>query len=256
MNREQDVRRVLARLSSIAAAHDATVLAVRHLRKAQGGPATSAGSGATGIGGLARVTLLVAQDPDTEDASVLASVKSNLGPAPASLGFKKSTTILGAGTPSEVPALRLEWTGDRAVTMDELLNTGRKPDGRGNREADRWLQLALRDGPRERGALFLAAQAEGIGARRVQRAAARLNVVQSREGKGDRHRSLWTLPGNPPDTTATRATNSTRSTNADVERVELVERVGEAGAGAPGSPTSDVAIGPTASMKALTPVAA
>ena len=61
MNREQDVRRVLSRLSSIAVAHDATVLAVRHLRKAGGGPATSAGTGATGIGGLARVTLLVAR---------------------------------------------------------------------------------------------------------------------------------------------------------------------------------------------------
>ena len=50
-------------------------------------------------------------------------------------------------------------------------------------------------------------------------------VVQTREGQGDQHRSLWTLPVKSAGGPFTRSTISTRSTIANVERVELVERV-------------------------------
>ena len=87
-HKDQDIRRVLSRLAALADRTGCTVLLLRHLNKAKGGDPLYRGGGSIGIVGAARAGLLVAPDPDDPERRVLASVKSNLGPAPESLAYR------------------------------------------------------------------------------------------------------------------------------------------------------------------------
>ena len=89
-HRDQDVRRVLSRLASVADRTGCTVLLLRHLNKAKGGDPLYRGGGSIGIVGAARAGMLVAADPDDPERRVLASVKSNLGPPPESQAYGSS----------------------------------------------------------------------------------------------------------------------------------------------------------------------
>ena len=89
-HRDQDIRRVLARMAALAEETGAAILVIRHLNKSTGGNALYRGGGSIGIIGAARSGLLVARDPEQEqdgERRVLASTKSNLGPKPESLSF-------------------------------------------------------------------------------------------------------------------------------------------------------------------------
>lgn len=105
-HKDQDIRRVLSRLSAMAEATGCTVLALRHLNKAKGVDPLYRGGGSIGIVGAARAGMLVAADPDadTGQARVLASTKSNLGPAPGSLRYQ----LVDA---DHLGAARVEWLG-------------------------------------------------------------------------------------------------------------------------------------------------
>ena len=62
-HKDQDVRRALAPLASVAQRTGAAVLIVRHLNKAGGGNTPYRGGGSLGIIGAARAGLVVAEDP-------------------------------------------------------------------------------------------------------------------------------------------------------------------------------------------------
>ena len=70
------------------------VLVMRHLTKAMAGRAITAGGGSIGIAGTARSGLVAARNPEDEPRSMLASVKSNLGPKPPSLTYSLKSTEL------------------------------------------------------------------------------------------------------------------------------------------------------------------
>jgi hypothetical protein len=142
---EQSVRRLLGPVATLARETGAAFLLTNHLSKRSGGPALYRASGSIGIMAMARSVLLVAPDPDDQDALVLASTKSNLGPAPVALSYRVKEV-------SGVP--RLEWLEEVGLTPDELLSglDGRK--GRsGNsarskvEEAELFLTQILGKGP-------------------------------------------------------------------------------------------------------------
>jgi len=87
-HKDQDIRRVLSRLSAMADATGCTILLLRHLNKAKGGDPMYRGGGSIGIVGAARAGMLVARDPDDDNVRVLASTKSNLGPEPEALRYQ------------------------------------------------------------------------------------------------------------------------------------------------------------------------
>lgn len=103
-HKDQDVRRVLSRLSAMADETGCTVLLLRHLNKAKGGDPMYRGGGSIGIVGAARAGMLVAADPDDPSIRVLASTKLNLGPPPESLRYHL-VSVDGAGV------ARVEWLG-------------------------------------------------------------------------------------------------------------------------------------------------
>jgi hypothetical protein len=195
-HKDQDIRRVLSRLSALADRTGCTVLLLRHLNKAKGGDPMYRGGGSIGIVGAARAGLLVAPDPDDPERRVLASVKSNLGPAPESLAYR----LVSHG---EHGVARVQWEGQTSHTASTLLAT---PDGDEDRgaatEAEQWLADFLeQQGAAPSKSVKAEAAKVGIKERTLQRAVHSLPITV--ESKGFPRVTWWTLgrgattPGTP-----------------------------------------------------------
>jgi len=113
-HKDQDIRRVLSRLSSLADNTGCTVLLLRHLNKAKGGDPMYRGGGSIGIVGAVRAGMLVAKDPDDEDLRVLACTKSNLGPEPEALTYRLTDA-------DEHGVARVQWIGTSTHDARALL---------------------------------------------------------------------------------------------------------------------------------------
>ena len=143
-HRDQDIRRVLARIADLAEKTGAAFLIVRHLNKSVGGHAIYRGGGSIGIIGAARSGLLVARDPDQEEEGerrVLASVKCNLAAMPESLLFRLGTAEAGGITTS-----RITWEGVSSHDADTLLAQADDGERGALEEAKEVLEAILAEG--------------------------------------------------------------------------------------------------------------
>jgi putative DNA primase/helicase len=192
--KDQSVRPVLARLARIAMKFDVCVVLIRHVSKRGGPNAITAGGGSIGIIGQARIGLLVDKHPEDESLSVLAVSKSNIGPKPSSLSFRKEPMLLrNQETHEAIETCRIVWTGPVGVSADDLV-VSRFEGGWPGEDARSWLREALADGvEHERKAVVEAALAAGHSERTIKRAAKAIGVVIRREGSGLAHRSHWKL---------------------------------------------------------------
>jgi hypothetical protein len=98
VNNDADVRRCLGQVTAVAESTGCAFVLVRHLNKKSGLNAVYRGGGSIGITGAARAVFMVGVDPADDDQRILACVKSNLAPEPASLRFN----IESHGTTSRV----------------------------------------------------------------------------------------------------------------------------------------------------------
>lgn len=141
-HRDQDVRRMLRPLRTLAEECSVAILAVRHLRKAAASSPTDAGGGSVGIGAAARVVMLAAADPQNADGHVLARVKSNLSAPWPSLSYRLVPT---AGT------VAIEWGAEVSQTAEDLLAAAYAPGDPEERtrvdEAKEALKTVLALGP-------------------------------------------------------------------------------------------------------------
>ncbi|MCZ7662729.1 MAG: AAA family ATPase [Thermoleophilia bacterium] len=191
--RDQDVRRALFRLSGMAEETGASTLVVRHLNKAEDGPALYRGGGSIGIVGAARSALLVGKHPDDDEVRVLASTKSNLGPAPDSLAFHLEPTAGGV--------CRVRWDGRCDYTADQLVRRPRGEKGRTQLdEAKDFLEEMLAAGRLPATDIYKAARSAGVSETTLERAKKALNVQSKRDGFGQGSTSFWSLPhtSSPP----------------------------------------------------------
>jgi hypothetical protein len=202
-HRDQDVRRALRQLASLAERTGAAVLVVRHLNKVGGSSPIYRGGGSVGIIGAARSGLLVAKDPEDESLRVLASTKANLGPEAPSLGYR----LAGVYDPEGVldGVARVEWLGEHAASATQLLAT-REPESEEAKTAIEHVMDVLREmlsmGPvpakKARGEC---AAVTGASSRTIDIAKGRLGVSSSKHGFGDKGTWVWELPkdaGCPP----------------------------------------------------------
>jgi len=191
-HKDQDIRRVLSRLSTLADSTGCTVLLVRHLNKAKGGDPMYRGGGSIGIVGAARAGMLVAKDPDDEDVRVLACTKSNLGPEPEGLTYR--LTDADAHGVARVQWLGVSTHDARALLADHAEDAAERPE---RDEAVAWLEDHLTEQGRVLSRdVKSAAQKERITERTLKRAAKELRVVYTEEGFP--RRTFWCLPGQAP----------------------------------------------------------
>jgi len=184
-HKDQDIRRVLSRLSALADRTDCTIMLLRHLNKAKGGDPLYRGGGSIGIVGAARSGLLVAPDPDDSDRRILASVKSNLGPAPTALAYR----LVESG---HYGVARVQWEGHTSHTARTLLAEPSDDDG-AESEAEAWLQDYLTEQGAVASKIAKAdASKAGIKERTLQRAVKSLGVIV--ESRGFPRVTWWQLP--------------------------------------------------------------
>jgi 5S rRNA maturation endonuclease (ribonuclease M5) len=169
--KDQDIRQVLSRLASLADRTRCTVLLLRHLNKGSGRDPLYRGGGSIGIVGAARAGLLVAPDPDDPERRVLASVKSNLGPAPDSLTYR----LVGAG---DYGVARVQWEGQTAHTARTLLAEPASDDKGAQTEAEHWLSdYLIEQGAAPSKTVKIEAAKVGIAERTLKRAVQSLGVI-------------------------------------------------------------------------------
>jgi len=186
-HKDQDIRRVLSRLSSLADVTGCTVLLLRHLNKAKGGDPMYRGGGSIGIVGAVRAGMLVAKDPDDEDLRVLACTKSNLGPEPEALTYRL--------TDADVHGVaRVEWIGTSNHDARALLeDRSESPDRPERDEAAAWLEdYLIENGKARSGEVKTAASKVRISERTLKRAATELGVIYTPEGFP--RVTIWRLP--------------------------------------------------------------
>lgn len=190
-NRDQDVRRALARLRDLGERTGAAIVVIRHLRKSEASSPLYRGGGSIGIIGAARCGLLIAADPDDETGArrVLAVMKSNLGAIPASLAYTLAV-------PSGHAVPRIVWGTSVAHDARALLAVPADPEARGAiEEAKDFLRDILADGPKPVRDVLRASRVGGVAERTLDRAKHALGVRSVKHGRpGEAGGWLWALP--------------------------------------------------------------
>lgn len=202
-HKDQDVRRVLSRLSAMADETGCTVLLLRHLNKSKGGDPMYRGGGSIGIVGAARAGMLVAEDPEDPTVRILASTKSNLGPPPESLRYRLAS-VDGTGV------ARVEWLGTDERNARQLLAAPADEEAGALTEAESWLADYLTEHKWTKSA---DAKRDGVKAglsqRTVERAAKSLKIVS--ESRDFPRVTYWSLPSDA--STASTSTGTPVSQN-------------------------------------------
>jgi hypothetical protein len=172
-HKDHHSRRLLRKLAALAEESRATVLVLRHLRKASGQRPKDAGGGSVAYTAAARVVLLAAPDPRDETRKVLARVKGNLAAPFPALAYRLSA-------PDGV--VRVEWLTETTHTAAELLQEPADDEERSaGEEAEVWLRDALAKGQRRADVTVRAARAAGISERTLRRARKRLEIRSEKQ---------------------------------------------------------------------------
>ena len=181
-HKDQSVRAALMPLAALAQRTRVSIILIRHLNKDSSKSAIHRGGGSIAFTGVARLVLLVAEDPDDPDTCVLARSKGNLGPRPPSLCYS-----IAAGPGDSGMVL---WGGISEHTSTTLLapeKPGPKPDA--IEQAKGYLTDLLANGPRTRQEVVEAGARVHLNEKTIQRAANAIGIVSKAHGK----ERLWSL---------------------------------------------------------------
>ncbi len=192
--KDHHVRRALGPLAQLAEDENVAVLAVRHLKKREEGPAIARGGGSIGIIGAARVGLLANRDPVDPSRFVLAVSKCNLGPIADSMAYRITTGPGGAP--------RIEWLGRSSHSADDVLRSRTGRASPALEEAKDFLRRVLPAAPEE---VHAEAKAAGIAGQTLRRAKEALGVISVRvyePGQRGIAEWAWEFPAPPSSSPA------------------------------------------------------
>jgi putative DNA primase/helicase len=212
--RDQDIRRILAPFSALAAETRAAVVVVRHLNKSTGGNPLYRGGGSIGIIGAARSGLLVAKDPDDDERRILAVTKSNLAKIPSALAYH---VIASA---NDIPSIT--WQGVTAHTASALLvqQNNTDEDRSALDEAKDFIRETLYHGGKEVKEIHKEARNAGISEATLRRAKTVLQVVVKKQGNflAKEQKWVWSLPEGAQDLSEDAQTREHAHLQANIEK--------------------------------------
>lgn len=174
MNKANETRPFMARLAELAKAKRVTIIALRHLNKADKEKAIFRGLGSIDITAAARSAVMVGLHPENEDTRVFVHIKHNLSErGPSRLYELRTGKKVG-----EVP--KLVWRGETDITADDLARQAGKP-GRpdtARQDATAFLLRALASGPRAIKDLVREAERRSISYRTLRKVRSSAGVVK------------------------------------------------------------------------------
>jgi hypothetical protein len=144
MNKANETRPFMARLAELAKAKGVTIIALRHLNKAEKDKAIFRGLGSIDITAAARSAVMIGLHPEDASKRVFAHIKHNLSERGSSLLYE----LRGTRKAGEVP--KLVWKGETELTAEDLARQPGRP-GRpdtASQDAAAFLRNALASGPR------------------------------------------------------------------------------------------------------------
>lgn len=203
-NRDQDVRRVLSPVASMAERTGCAVIVLRHLNKAAGMSGLYRGGGSIGIIGAARVGLLAHKDNDdaTGQRRLLMVQKCNIGPEALTLVYR----VVGVeGSDSS----RIEWLGESSITAASVMGQPIDPvDREDASDAELWLRDILEGAAMSSNDVYKEGAKAGYSQRTLKRAKSSLGVKAVKQGYGKEGSWYWSMPdktGVAPRPTGTNA---------------------------------------------------
>lgn len=192
MNKANETRPFMARLAEFAKEHNVTIIALRHLNKADKDKAIFRGLGSVDITAAARSAVMIGLHPEDDQMRVLVHIKHNLSEQGTSLlydltGGDKATRL--------VP--RLTWRGETDLTADDLAHKANKP-GRPDtliNDARGFVSRILAGGPQPVKKVQDEATRIGISETTLRRALRELGVIKD----GKMYRLPPAKPENSPE---------------------------------------------------------
>ena len=191
---DQDVRRALTPLREVAEATNAAIVLVSHTVKrppAGGHPMDAIGGAGGGLRAAARIAYLLGENPDDPDELLLACVKSNLGPEPATYAFEVDEHHF-----DDIGYIALlSELGERGSSIEDariMLDTTKAATSKGEKRAaaSEFLVNYLRHGPRLVSELKEDAKQYCHAWATIRRAGDELGVIKPAGGPN----ATWTLP--------------------------------------------------------------
>jgi len=204
----QDVRRALTPLARLMERTQAACVIIRHLNKGESSNALLRGAGSMDIIGAARAGLLITEDPEDENKSVLAVPKQNLCKRPTSLTYEIVSDEFGRP--------RIKWLGKSEHSMSTLLS-GAKPS-----ENKQLILRALRDASPNTLTPQEIAEIAGIESEGTVRSL--LNRMLKSGLILSPARSKYILPPSPPQQNKDIESGATTATTATMQQPQQVQQ--------------------------------
>ena len=162
MNRANEIRPVMKRISALAEKYRCAIILIGHMNKCSGGKSSYRGLGSIDFQAAARSVLVVGRVKDDEQVRVACHIKSSLAPEGTPIAFRLDKEN------------GFEWIGEYEITADELLSGERK--GQKTRNAKEFLKEILADGQKTYSEIDAAAKEKGIKKKTLWNAKKELNI--------------------------------------------------------------------------------
>ena len=183
-NANNDVRRALARFSSIAERFGCAILGISHLSKDGSKRAIHRTLGSVAFSASARSVWLVQKDKDNEERRLFVPVKMNIAQMPRSLAYS-------------IHDQAVQWESRQfECSADDVLAEPKDETPVG--EAEQFLGELLADGRVQSREVLRIAKREHVAERTLRRAKEKLGVIAEKEGMGTGAVWFWKLPDTPP----------------------------------------------------------
>lgn len=170
------MRAVLGKLGAIAAKYECAIVLIGHMNKS-GNKNLYRGLGSIDIAAIARSVIMVARDSEIPSKRYAFTIKSNLAPEGAAVGF------------SFTEAAGFKWISDIEINIEDTLIHSYTVDNKKRTATDVLLQ-ALKDGPMYSKDIMELIEVEGVSKRTLYTVKKQLDIYSFKdEGKW-----FWALP--------------------------------------------------------------
>ncbi|HBP87606.1 MAG TPA: AAA family ATPase [Nitrospirales bacterium] len=201
-NKDQDIRRALAPLSTLGADCDATILIICHLNKNESASSKYRIGGSVGIFAVPRSVLLAGEDPEIEGGCVLIHLKCNVGQKAEAVRYAIIQKLVKAEDGTMIDTGLVEWGGTaEGVTAESVLHNAKDPEQTSILdEASKWLESYLGDLTLSVKEVFAEGRKLGFSEITIRRAKKQLGVKSLKRGTGKDQVWSWVNPTPQADT--------------------------------------------------------